>query len=419
MTAEMPEEAITKGLGEVLAGLQIFLVGGAVRDRLLERADADRDWVVLGSTVDEMQARGFQQVGRDFPVFLHPKSHEQYALAQGVGGVASVSTTLEEDLERRDLTINAMAMGADGVLVDPFGGRADLEAGILRHVSVQSFAEDPLRVLRVARFVARYDFSVAPETEVLMARVSVKDEFSELPAERLWSEIERALGEKKPRRFIDTLRACGALARVLPEVDAMFGVPQTPRYHPEVDTGEHVMLALEMGVRLQADRLTRFAILVHDLGKGTTPRAIWPHHYGHEGRSVSLVQALCQRLRVPRAYRDLGVLTARYHTHCHRLSQLRAKTILKLLEAMRVVHGDEQLQRFLLACEADSRGREGHAEGNYPQAQRLAAVGKAVSAIRAQDCTPQGNGKMAIAKGLRSARMAAISAMMAKFREAK
>ncbi len=409
MTVQTPEDA--------LSGLQIYLVGGAVRDRLLGRADADRDWVVLGSTVEQMKARGFRQVGRDFPVFLHPNSHEQYALAQGVGGVASVDMTLEEDLGRRDLTINAMAMDAEGVLVDLFGGREDLEAGVLRHVSSESFAEDPLRVLRVARFAARYDFAIAPETEALMQSLAASDEFMELPAERLWSEIEGALGEPQPRRFIDTLRACGALARVLPEVDAMFGVPQTPRYHPEVDTGVHVMLVLEMAVRLQADTPTRFAALVHDLGKGTTPRAIWPHHYGHEGRSIALVRALCQRLRVPRAYRDIGILTARYHTHCHRLSQLRAKTILKLLEAMRVVHGDEQLQRFLLVCEADSRGREGHAEGNYPQAKLLAAAGAAVSAIRAQDCTPEGEGKMAVAKALRSARLAAISEVMAGSRK--
>ncbi len=392
--------------------LRAYLVGGAVRDHLLGCPDTDRDWVVLGSTADEMKARGFRQVGRDFPVFLHPESREQYALAQGVGGAASVDTTLKEDLGRRDLTINAMAMDAEGVLTDPFNGRGDLEAGVLRHVSEHSFGEDPLRVLRVARFAARYDFAVAPETGALMQSVTATDEFSELPPERLWSEIEAALGEPQPRRFVDTLRACGALARVLPEVDAMFGVPQTPRHHPEVDTGVHVMLALEMAVRLQADTLTRFAILVHDLGKGTSPRAIWPHHYGHEGRSVALVRALCQRLRVPRAYRDMGVLTARYHTHCHRLRQLRPQTILKLLEAMRVVHGDEQLRRFLLACEADSRGRQGHAEGNYPQAKLLAAAGDAVKAIRAEDCTPQGNGKMAMAKALRSARLAAISAVM-------
>src|SRR4030042_1567361 len=312
--------------------MEIYLVGGAVRDRLLGLPVKDRDWVVVGTTPEAMTALGYKIVGADFPVFLHPETKEEYALArterksgQGYKGFtvyAGPDVTLEQDLARRDLTINAMAEDATGRLIDPFHGAEDLKRGVLRHVA-PAFAEDPLRVLRVARFAARFGYPGAHETLTLRRTLVEAGEMETLVAERVWSEIERPLGEKKPVRFFEVLRECGALQRLLPELDALFGVPQPPEHHPEIDTGVHTLKVLVQATGLSPDARVRFAALLHDLGKGTTPPEEWPKHRGHEERSVDLVRAVCQRLRTPNEYRDLALLVARYHLHCYRATHLR------------------------------------------------------------------------------------------------
>ena len=373
--------------------MKIHLVGGAVRDALLGLSTSDRDWVVTGATPAQMQALGYRPVGKDFPVFLHPHSKEEYALARterksghGYKGFvfnADPAVTLEEDLQRRDLTINAIARTEDGQIIDPWGGVRDLEARVLRHVS-PAFAEDPLRVLRVARFAARFaplGFRVAPETLTLMRQLSSSGELQHLVAERVWQEMEKALGEPAPAEFFRVLRECGALQVILPEVDALFGVPQTALHHPEIDTGVHVLMRLEQAARLSADPVVRFATLVHDLGKGTTLPAYWPSHHGHEERGVALIAALSERLRVPTRFAAIGRLVSQYHTHCHRAGQLRADTLLKLLEALDAFRRPLQLTQFLLACEADARGRTGFEERPYPQADRVRAAFAAASAI--------------------------------------
>jgi tRNA nucleotidyltransferase (CCA-adding enzyme) len=373
--------------------MKIHLVGGAVRDALLGLSTSDRDWVVTGATPAQMQALGYRPVGKDFPVFLHPHSKEEYALARterksghGYKGFvfnADPAVTLEEDLQRRDLTINAIARTEDGQIIDPWGGVRDLEARVLRHVS-PAFAEDPLRVLRVARFAARFaplGFRVAPETLTLMRQLSSSGELQHLVAERVWQEMEKALGEPAPAEFFRVLRECGALQVILPEVDALFGVPQPALHHPEIDTGVHVLMCLEQAARLSADPVVRFATLVHDLGKGTTLRAYWPSHHGHEERGVALIAALSERLRVPTRFAAIGRLVSQYHTHCHRAGQLRADTLLKLLEALDAFRRPLQLTQFLLACEADARGRTGFEERPYPQADRVRAAFAAASAI--------------------------------------
>ncbi|NDE02979.1 MAG: multifunctional CCA addition/repair protein, partial [Gammaproteobacteria bacterium] len=316
--------------------MDIYLVGGAVRDALLGRPVAERDWVVVGATPQELEARGFTPVGRDFPVFLHPQSREEYALARlerktGPGYRGFVTefapdVTLEQDLARRDLTVNAMAQAADGRLIDPHGGRADLEQRVLRHVS-PAFVEDPVRILRIARFLARFahlGFRVAPETLELMRQMSASGELDALVPERVWRELERLLGEATPRAGIELLRECGALRIVLPEIDALFGVPQRPEWHPEVDTGEHVLLALQVAAARAAPVSVRFAVLMHDLGKALTPREQWPRHIDHEARGIPAIETLCRRLRVPQEHRDLAVLASRFHTHVHRGLELRA-----------------------------------------------------------------------------------------------
>jgi tRNA nucleotidyltransferase (CCA-adding enzyme) len=373
--------------------MKIHLVGGAVRDALLGLSTSDRDWVVTGATPAQMQALGYRPVGKDFPVFLHPHSKEEYALARterksghGYKGFvfnADPAVTLEEDLQRRDLTINAIARTEDGQIIDPWGGVRDLEARVLRHVS-PAFAEDPLRVLRVARFAARFaplGFRVAPETLTLMRQLSSSGELQHLVAERVWQEMEKALGEPAPAEFFRVLRECGALQVILPEVDALFGVPQPALHHPEIDTGVHVLMCLEQAARLSADPVVRFATLVHDLGKGTTLPAYWPSHHGHEERGVALIAALSERLRVPTRFAAIGRLVSQYHTHCHRAGQLRADTLLKLLEALDAFRRPLQLTQFLLACEADARGRTGFEERPYPQADRVRAAFAAASAI--------------------------------------
>ena len=363
--------------------MEIYLVGGAVRDALLNYPTSEQDWVVVGASPQEMLDRGFQQVGKDFPVFLHPETKDEYALARterkwghGYTGFAvhcDPSVTLEQDLLRRDLTVNAMARTDSGEIIDPYGGQRDLKAKLLRHVS-EAFVEDPLRVLRTARFAARYaqlGFTVAAETMDLMANIVSQDELAHLPAERLWVELERALGEPNPEVFVQVLRDCGALARLLPEVDALFGVPQTAEYHPEIDTGIHILMSLQQAAALSGATDVRFAVLIHDLGKGTTPAAEWPRHIAHEHRGIKLVKTVCTRLKAPGQHRDLALKVCEYHTHCHRALELRGKTLLKLLNATDALRRPDRFEAFLLACEADARGREGLEQRDYPQADYL------------------------------------------------
>ena len=402
--------------------MEIYLVGGAVRDKLLGLEVKDRDYVVVGATPEQMVARGFKPVGADFPVFLHPHSKQEYALARterksgrgykGFKVYAAPDVTLEDDLRRRDLTINAMAQAADDTLIDPFGGAEDLRKGILRHVS-PAFTEDPVRVLRVARFAARYadrGFRVADTTMTLMRQMVESGEVDHLVAERVWAETERALTEQQPTRFFEVLRECGALARVFPEIDALFGVPQPPKYHPEVDSGLHTMMVLAQATRLSADTRVRFAALVHDLGKGETPSAEWPKHVGHEERGAALVTGLCRRLRIPNEYRELGVVVARYHLRCHKAAELRAGTLLDTFEALDAFRRPERFEQFLLACEADMRGRTGWEERPYPQGdvlRRAIAAANEIdtSAIAAEHKNLDGN---AIGERIRQARIAAI-----------
>ncbi|MGE0384448.1 MAG: multifunctional CCA addition/repair protein [Gammaproteobacteria bacterium] len=401
--------------------MRVYQVGGAVRDRLLGRPAGDVDWVVVGATPAELERQGFRAVGRDFPVFLHPVTHEEYALARterksgrGYKGFtfhAAPDVTLEEDLRRRDLTINAIARDEHGTLIDPYGGQADLRAGILRHVS-PAFVEDPLRVLRVARFAARFGFAVADETRALMRALAASGELAELTPERVWSEIDRSLGEPYPRRFVEVLRDAGALAPLFPELDRLFGVPQTPRHHPEIDTGEHVLLALDQAARMGADSITAFAVLVHDLGKGATPPAQWPRHIGHENAGIALIDALCDRLRAPNEHRALACMVARYHTHVHRAQELRPRTMLELLERCDAWRRPERFERFLRACEADARGRAGLADRDYPQADLVRRACTQAAAVSAQSLLAQGLSGAALGERLRRERISALAALL-------
>jgi len=400
--------------------LKIYAVGGAVRDELLGLPVQDRDWVVVGATPEEMVRRGFKPVGKDFPVFLDPHSHEEYALARterktapGYAGFvfhADAEVTLEQDLARRDLTINAIAKSEDGSIVDPYHGRADLAARVLRHVS-PAFVEDPVRVLRVARFAARFaDFTVAEETLGLMARMVADGEVDALVAERVWAELSRGLMEAKPSRMFETLRACGALGKILPEVDALWGVPQRADYHPEVDTGVHLMLVLDMASALSLPLSARFAALTHDLGKATTPADVLPRHIGHEIRAVALVEALCQRLRVPAECRDVARLVARFHGDIHRGDELRPTTLVRVLERCDVFRRPERFEDILGACEADARGRLGHQDQDYAQGRlwrRAAAAARAVDAGAVAAASPDPG---RIAERLHQARAAAVEA---------
>lgn len=374
------------------APLETFLVGGAVRDELLGGEVTDRDWVVVGASVQEMLDRGFKPVGQDFPVFLHPRTGEEYALARterktapGYRGFtfhASPEVTLEQDLQRRDLTINAMARSESGELVDPFGGQQDLRDGTLRHVS-EAFTEDPVRILRVARFLARFadrGFRIAPETQKLMTDMVNNGEVGSLVAERVWQELADALTQPTPSAFVRTLRECGALKVLLPEVARLYGVPQPEEHHPEVDTGRHVELCLDVAVKLGAPASAVFAVLMHDLGKGVTPEAQWPRHVGHETSGVPLVRRVCDRLGTPKAFRRLAEKVTRYHLQVHRAFELKPKTILKVLEKTDAFRNPTAFSHFLLACEADSKGRLGLEDRPYPQrdffeAMRAAAAG--------------------------------------------
>jgi tRNA nucleotidyltransferase (CCA-adding enzyme) len=376
--------------------MKTYLVGGAVRDALMARAagahqasHVDRDWVVVGATPEAMAAEGFLPVGRDFPVFLHPQTREEYALARterktapGYHGFAfhtAPGVTLEDDLARRDLTINAMAVAAEHAddparapLIDPHNGQRDLQEGVLRHVT-GAFAEDPVRILRLARFAARFpDFSVAPETLDLMRRMVADGEVDHLVAERVWQELSRGLMEQRPSRMLEVLRACGALQRLLPEVDRLWGVPQRADYHPEVDTGVHLMMVLDMSARLAAPLTVRFACLCHDLGKGTTPADVLPRHIGHEERSAKLLKGVCERLRVPVDCREIADVVAREHGNIHRSGDFAAAALVRLLERCDALRKPARFHEVLLACECDARGRLGLHEQPYPQRERLA-----------------------------------------------
>ncbi|QTN22285.1 multifunctional CCA addition/repair protein [Rhizobacter sp. AJA081-3] len=407
--------------------MKVYLVGGAVRDELLGRPAGDRDWVVVGATPIEMLDAGFVPVGRDFPVFLHPQTHEEYALARterktapgyhGFAFHAAPEVTLEDDLARRDLTINAMAREEDGTLVDPYGGQRDLAERVLRHVS-PAFAEDPVRILRLARFAARFDnFTIAPQTLQLMREMVGAGEVDALVAERVWQELSRGLMESRPSRMFEVLRECGALARLLPEVDRLWGVPQRPEYHPEVDTGVHLMMVLDMAARLGGSLQVRFACLGHDLGKGTTPADVLPRHIGHEVRSEKLVRALCDRWKVPTECRELAEVVAREHGNVHRSAELNAAAVLRLLERCDALRRPERFDEALLACECDARGRAGKQDEPYPQRQRLAAAMRAALAVDtapvAEAAVARGLSGPAIGEAVRESRVRAIADALA------
>ena len=403
--------------------MKIYCVGGALRDELLGLPVQDRDWVVVGATPETMLAHDYQPVGKDFPVFLHPDTREEYALARterktapGYAGFVfhtAPDVTLEEDLSRRDLTINAMARGEDGVLIDPHGGRADLEMKVLRHVS-PAFAEDPVRILRLARFAARFaDFTVAPETLALMRAMIDNGEVEALVAERVWQELARGLMEARPSRMFEVLRECGALNKLLPELDRLWGVPQRADFHPEIDTGVHVMMVIDMAARLGLSLPARFAALTHDLGKGVTPADILPRHIGHELKSATLLEPLCERLRVPTDCRDVARLVARFHGDMHKVAELRPETKLKILERCDALRRPQRFEEVLGACAADYRGRLGFDERDYVAAnlwrQALVAVQSVAAGAIAQACAD----KAAIPNQIRSARLAELHQVFA------
>ncbi len=402
--------------------MEIYLVGGAVRDKLLGRPVKERDWVVVGATPEEMVALGYKPVGKDFPVFLHPETHEEYALARterktapGYKGFvvhADVDVTLQQDLQRRDLTINAIAETSEGEAVDPYGGCNDLEKRVLRHVS-PAFAEDPVRVLRVARFAARYKhlgFKVADETLALMKHMVANSEVDALVPERVWQELVKALSEDTPSEFFEVLRACGALAVLFPEIECLYGVPQPEKWHPEIDTGVHVMMVVDQAARISDDLMVRFAALTHDLGKGSTPRDIWPSHHGHEKRSVELVEQLCDRYKAPNAYRDLARKVARFHGRVHKAEELRSSTLLKTLQELDVFRRADVLEQFLLACEADHRGRTGFEERPYPQAAVFRKAYQAAASVDPGPLVEQGMQGQGIADALYRLRLNAVKA---------
>ena len=407
--------------------MKTYLVGGAVRDACLGLPVRERDYVVVGASIEDMLAQGFRQVGKDFPVFLHPQSQEEYALARterksaaGYHGFvvhAAVDVTLEEDLARRDLTINAMAQADDGSLIDPFGGRRDLQLRVLRHVS-PAFLEDPVRLLRVARFAARFaglGFRVAEETLDLMRGMVANGEVDALVPERVWQEMLKALDTDYPARFFEVLREVGALKRLLPEVDALFGVPQPAKHHPEIDSGVHSLMVLQQAVCLAADLPTRWAALLHDLGKGNTPPELWPHHYGHERRGALLAAELAERLRLPAEYRDLSVLVARWHTHIHRAFEERAKTLLRVLEGTDALRRPQRFEQLLQVCEADARGRLGFEEQAYPQAAFMREAWAVVKAVPVQPLLAQGLTGEKLGQALARERLRALSGQLPNF----
>jgi tRNA nucleotidyltransferase (CCA-adding enzyme) len=413
--------------------MQVFVVGGAVRDALMGERVNDRDWVVVGSTPEAMSAQGFLPVGKDFPVFLHPQTREEYALARterktargykGFAVQADPSVTLEEDLARRDLTVNAMAVPEalahalpstwTGQIVDPYGGQRDLQAKVLRHVT-HAFAEDPVRILRVARFAARFaDFSVADETMALMRQMVEDGEVDHLVPERVWQELTKGMMSERPSRMFEVLRACGALRVLLPELDRLWGVPQRAEYHPEVDTGVHMMMVMDMAARLNTPLSVRVACLMHDLGKGTTPADVLPRHIGHEGRSVKLLQKVCERLRVPTEGKELAEVVAREHGNIHRSADLKAEAVMRLLDRCDAIRQPERFARVLQACECDARGRLGFDETAYPQAERLLKAQQAALSVEtapiAQAAAAQGLKGPQIGAHITQARIQAIA----------
>lgn len=402
--------------------MQVYLVGGAVRDHLLGRPVKDNDWVVTGATPEDMIKLGYEQVGADFPVFLHPETHEEYALArterksgkgyQGFVCDFSSGVTLEDDLLRRDLTINAMAQADDGSIIDPHNGQADLEARLLRHVS-PAFQEDPLRVLRVARFAARFadaGFSVAPETLTLMKTMVEAGELEHLVAERVWTETQRALLEDQPAVYFQVLRECGALAAWFPELDALFGVPQPEKYHPEIDCGRHALLSLEASVPMSSALSVRWAALIHDLGKALTPDSEWPRHFGHEKKGIKPIRQLCQRLKCPNDPTSLALLSSEFHTHIHRAFELRPETLLKVFDQLDVWRKPERFEEFLLVCIADARGRTGFEDCAYPQADYVREALTEAQKITARDVIAEGVQGPAIRAALAEKRTASLTA---------
>ena len=403
--------------------MQIYQVGGAVRDELLGAEVKDRDWVVVGATPEQMTALGYKAVGRDFPVFIHPRTGEEYALARterktgpGYRGFVfdtSERVTLEQDLQRRDLTINAIARDGNGNLVDPFNGRRDLEQKLIRHVS-DAFVEDPLRVLRVARFAAQFGFTIVAETRSLLKEISATNELETLAPERVWTETEKALQTSQPRRFFEVLRECGALARLFPEIDRLFGVPQPERHHPEIDSGIHTLMALEQATSLSAAAEVRFAALVHDLGKATTPRKLLPRHHGHEQRGVQLINGLCDRLRIPNRYRELATLASRYHLDCHRVHELSPAAALGKLEGLDALRRPARFEQFLLVCKADARGRKGRELQDYPQAGLFRKYRAACLAIDTRSPDFKDLEGTQVAEHLRAQRLEAIKNVKAQ-----
>jgi len=400
--------------------MKIYLVGGAVRDQLLNYPVKEKDWVVVGATVQQMLDLNYQQVGKDFPVFLHPKTHDEHALARterktapGYTGFevhASAEVTLEEDLIRRDLTINAIAQDENGNLIDPFNGQADIKNKCLRHVSA-AFSEDPVRILRVARFAARYahlGFTVADETMSLMKTMVNNNEADALVAERVWQEMHKALNERNPEEFITVLRDCGALECILPELDILFGVPQPEIYHPEIDTGVHTLMVLQQACQLSNDAKVRFAALCHDLGKGATPAEKWPSHHGHEQLGVDIIKQLCKRIKVPNDFRDLAIITSNYHLNIHKVFELKPATVLKKLEQLDAFRRPDRFENFLIACLADIRGRKEFEQSEYPQADFMRLALKTAKNIDMQSIKEMELKGEAMAEAIRKARVTAI-----------
>ncbi len=401
--------------------MKIYLVGGAVRDRLLHLPVLEKDWVVVGAAPDQLIAEGYQQVGKDFPVFLHPQSREEYALArterksgQGYTGFTCYSApdvSLEQDLLRRDLTINAIAQDEDGELIDPFQGRRDIERRILRHVS-DAFAEDPLRVLRVARFAARFahlNFRIAPETLTLMQQMTFAGELPLIAAERIWKETEKALATRNPQVYFQVLRDCGALAVLFPEIDNLFGVPAPAKWHPEIDSGIHTLMTLAVAAQLTPDVDIRFATLCHDLGKALTPRDQWPHHHGHGPAGVKLVQAMCERLRVPNHIRELAKIVAEYHDLIHTVDRLTPKTLVKLFHAIDVWRKPERLEQLIMASEADARGRTGFENSAYPQGDYLREAFRVAASVTNREVMEDGFTGAGIGEEIRLRRLRALT----------
>lgn len=401
--------------------MQTFLVGGAVRDRLLSIPVVEKDWVVIGETSESMVAQGFRPIGKDFPVFLHPSSHEEYALARserktapGYKGFAVAATpdiTLEQDLIRRDLTINAIAEDENGNLVDPYGGEHDLQNRLLRHIS-PAFSEDPVRVLRVARFAARFShlgFAIAPETMELMRQMVTNGETCHLVAERVWAELQKSLTEKTPAAFFYTLRQCGALAVIFPEIDQLYGVPQPPKYHPEIDTGVHSLLCLEQAAKLTTSRKVRLAALLHDLGKAATDPTKWPSHHGHEQLGLPILDNFAARLRLPKKIKAFCAGVMRYHTNCHRIFEMRPATIVDMFTALGVFSDDNCIEDFALACEADARGRTGLEQDPYPQASHLLNMATACQNCDSAQIVSSGLQGSEIGAAIRRLRIATVA----------